>query len=79
MLTPVPVNASRTAPKKPQLWHASAGSLSYYDAENRAHLEQNVVVQSAEHRMRVDARLPIGPDGDIADERRNLDLLADLD
>src|SRR6267154_92154 len=52
VLTPVPVNAPRTAPKKPQLWHASAGSLSYYDAENRAHLEQNVVVQSAEHRMR---------------------------
>jgi lipopolysaccharide export system protein LptA len=52
VLTPVPVNAPQTAPRKPQLWHASAGSLSYYDTENRAHLEQNVVVQSADHRMR---------------------------
>jgi lipopolysaccharide export system protein LptA len=46
------VNAPRTTPKKPQLWHATAGTLSYYDAENRAHLEQNVMVQSAEQRMR---------------------------
>jgi lipopolysaccharide export system protein LptA len=51
-LTPVPVNAPQTTPKKPQLWHATSGTLSYYDTENRAHLEQNVVVQSAEHRMR---------------------------
>ena len=51
-LTPVPVNAPQAAPKKPQLWHATSGTVSYYDAENRAHLEQNVVVQSAEHRMR---------------------------
>jgi lipopolysaccharide export system protein LptA len=51
-LTPVPVNAPLAAPKKPQLWHATSGTLSYYDTENRAHLEQNVVVQSAEHRMR---------------------------
>jgi lipopolysaccharide export system protein LptA len=50
-LTPVPVNASQGPAKKPQLWHASSGTLSYYDAENRAHLEQNVVVQSAEQRM----------------------------
>jgi lipopolysaccharide export system protein LptA len=50
-LTPVPVNAPQTTPKKSQLWHATSGTLSYYDAENRAHLEQNVVVQSAEHRM----------------------------
>ena len=51
-LTPVPVRAPQAAPKKPQLWHASSGTLSYYDTENRAHLEQNVVVQSAEHSMR---------------------------
>ncbi len=51
-LTPVPVNAPQAAPKKPQLWHATSGTLSYYDTENRAHLEQNVDVQSAEHRMR---------------------------
>src|ERR1700730_10494287 len=52
VLTPVPVSAPQAAPKKPQLWHASSGTLSYFDTENRAHLEQNVVVQSAEHRMR---------------------------
>jgi lipopolysaccharide export system protein LptA len=52
LLTPVPVSAPQAAPKKPQLWHASSGTLSYYDTENRAHLEQNVVVQSAAHRMR---------------------------
>jgi len=51
-LAHVPVNAPQTTPKKPQLWHATSGTLSYYDTENRAHLEQNVVVQSAEHRMR---------------------------
>ena len=50
-LTPVPVNAPQAPAKKPQLWHASSGTLSYYDTENRAHLEQNVVVQSAEQRM----------------------------
>jgi lipopolysaccharide export system protein LptA len=50
-LTRVPVNAPQTPAKKPQLWHASSGTLSYYDMENRAHLEQNVVVQSAEQRM----------------------------
>src|SRR5579859_7550483 len=54
-LTPVPVNALQTPPKKPQLWHASSGTLSYYDTENRAHLEQNVVVQSAEQRMHAPA------------------------
>ncbi len=33
-------------------WHASSGTLTYWDAENRAHLEKNVVVQSADERMR---------------------------
>jgi lipopolysaccharide export system protein LptA len=51
-VTPVPVSALQAATKKTQLWHASSGLLSYYDTENRAHLEQNVMVQSAEHRMR---------------------------
>jgi lipopolysaccharide export system protein LptA len=37
------------------LWHASSGTLSYSDKEGRAHLEQNVVVQSAEQRMRAPA------------------------
>ncbi len=50
-LSPTPVNTPQTPAKKAQLWHASSGTLSYYDTENRAHLEQSVVVQSAEQRM----------------------------
>jgi lipopolysaccharide export system protein LptA len=38
--------------KKPQLWHVTAGTLTYRDAENRAHLEKNVVAQSAEQKLR---------------------------
>jgi lipopolysaccharide export system protein LptA len=38
--------------KKPKLWHVTAGTLTYRDAENRAHLEKNVVAQSAEQKMR---------------------------
>jgi lipopolysaccharide export system protein LptA len=38
--------------KKPKLWHLTAGTLTYGDAENRAHLEKNVVAQSAEQKMR---------------------------
>jgi lipopolysaccharide export system protein LptA len=38
--------------KGPMLWHVSAGTLNYQEVENRAHLERNVVVQSAEQRMR---------------------------
>ncbi|HYL84845.1 MAG TPA: LPS export ABC transporter periplasmic protein LptC [Candidatus Angelobacter sp.] len=40
------------APKKPQLWHVTAGTLSYMDSENRAHLEKNVVAKSAEQTIR---------------------------
>ena len=40
------------APKKARLWHVGAGSLTYSDAEIRAHLEKNVVAQSAEQTMR---------------------------
>jgi len=40
------------APKKPQLWHATCSSLAYDDKEGRAHLQQNVVVQSADQKMR---------------------------
>jgi lipopolysaccharide export system protein LptA len=50
VLTPTS-NAAQT-PAKKHLWHASSGTLSYSDREGRAHLEQNVVVQSAEQRMR---------------------------
>ena len=38
--------------KQPSLWHISAGTLTYGDLENRAKLEENVVVQSVDQRMR---------------------------
>jgi len=41
-----------TTPKQPANWHITCGKLTYWDAENRAHLEQNVVAQSADARMR---------------------------
>jgi lipopolysaccharide export system protein LptA len=37
---------------QPANWHISCGTLTYWDQENRAHLEQNVVAQSADERMR---------------------------
>jgi LPS export ABC transporter protein LptC len=46
------VNAAQTAPKKPQLWHATCGMLTYWDNDSHAHLTQNVVVQSADQKMR---------------------------
>jgi lipopolysaccharide export system protein LptA len=45
------VNAAQPVLKKAQLWHTSAGSLTYQDAEGHAHLEKNVVVQSADQKM----------------------------
>jgi lipopolysaccharide export system protein LptA len=50
-LTPASTTAPQTPEKKAHLWHASSGTLTYSDKEGRAHLEQNVVVQSAEQRM----------------------------
>jgi lipopolysaccharide export system protein LptA len=44
--------AVQAGPKKAKLWHVTAGSLTYLDAEGRAHLEKNVVAQSAEQKMR---------------------------
>jgi len=38
--------------KSPTLWHIASGTLTYWDAENRARLEKNVVVQSIDQRMR---------------------------
>jgi lipopolysaccharide export system protein LptA len=38
--------------KDTDVWHISAGTLKYWDAENRAHLEKNVVVQSETEKMR---------------------------
>jgi LPS export ABC transporter protein LptC len=45
------INPSQPTTKKAHLWHTACGTLAYWDAEGRAHLEQNVVVQSAEQRM----------------------------
>src|SRR6266403_2333333 len=51
VLIPTATNAAQT-PAKKHWWHASSGTMTYSDKEGRAHLEQNVVVQSAEQRMR---------------------------
>jgi LPS export ABC transporter protein LptC len=51
-LAPKSVNASHVTPKKPQLWHATCATLTYDDNAGRAHLQQNVVVQSADQKMR---------------------------
>jgi len=37
--------------KAPTLWHAQAAKLTFWDAENRAHLSQNVVVQAPDQKM----------------------------
>lgn len=34
------------------VWHVAAGTLTFWDAEDRAHLEKDVFVQSADQRMR---------------------------
>ncbi len=47
-----PVNTSQVGPKKSQLWHATSETLTYNDIEGRARLEKNVVVQSADQKMR---------------------------
>jgi len=38
-------------PKTPVLWHAQSAKLTYWDQENRARLEQNVVVQSPDEKI----------------------------
>ena len=47
--------AVQAGPKMPRLWHVTAGTLTYRDAESRARLERNVVAQSAEQKMRAAA------------------------
>ena len=44
--------AQQRAPNKVKLWHITAGTLSYIEPESRAHLEKNVVAQSAEQVIR---------------------------
>jgi lipopolysaccharide export system protein LptA len=43
--------ASAAPAKAPALWHARSEELVYWDAENRAHLSKNVLVQGPEQRM----------------------------
>jgi lipopolysaccharide export system protein LptA len=47
-----PQSSSGGTKAKPNVWHVSSGTLTYWDAENRAHLERNVVTQSEDQRMR---------------------------
>jgi len=47
---PAPSSAAKSA-KAATLWHAQAAKLTYWDAENRAHLSQNVVVQAPDQKM----------------------------
>ena len=50
-----PQAPSGTDPKKlPSLWHVSSATLTYWDAENRAKLENNVTVQSVDQKMRAE-------------------------
>jgi lipopolysaccharide export system protein LptA len=49
---PQATNGQSQPKKQSSLWHISAGTLTYWDLENRAKLEENVVVQSVDQRMR---------------------------
>jgi lipopolysaccharide export system protein LptA len=49
------MGATHGALKKSQLWHASSETLTYLETENRAHLERNVTVQSAEQWIKATA------------------------
>jgi LPS export ABC transporter protein LptC len=67
-----PVAARQSALKKSNLWHVTAGTLTYNEAEARAHLEKNVVAKSSEQEMRApladlyftrSGKTPAGPAG----------------
>ncbi len=45
-------SGANAAATPPPVWHVTAGSLTYWDAEDRAHLEKDVFVQSVDQRMR---------------------------
>jgi lipopolysaccharide export system protein LptA len=44
-------NKAAKSLKAATLWHVQAAKLTFWDAENRAHLSQNVVVQAPEQKM----------------------------
>jgi lipopolysaccharide export system protein LptA len=46
-----PQNKTAKSAKAATLWHAQAAKLTFWDAENRAHLSQNVVVQAPDQKM----------------------------
>jgi lipopolysaccharide export system protein LptA len=46
------LTVQQRAPNKVKLWHITAGTLTYNEVENRAHLGKNVVAQSAEQEIR---------------------------
>ncbi len=46
------LSVQQRAPSKVKLWHITAGTLTYDETQNRAHLEKNVVAQSAEQQIR---------------------------
>ena len=64
--SPSSAQNSTTPPPTPKitLWHVTAATLTYYDAESRAHLEKNVIAQSADQTMR-------GPVADLYFTRSN--------
>src|SRR5258707_13744443 len=39
------------SPKPPVLWHAQSAKMTYWDQENRARLERDVVVQSPDDKI----------------------------
>jgi LPS export ABC transporter protein LptC len=54
-----PANSSAAAgvgprSKQPVLWHAQSAKMTYWDQENRARLEQNVMVQSPDEKINSD-------------------------
>jgi LPS export ABC transporter protein LptC len=44
--------AAPAGARRPQLWHVTAGSLAYHDSDGHAHLQQNVIVQSTDQKIR---------------------------
>lgn len=43
---------AQSSKKAPRLWYVAAANLTYWDKENRAHLEKDVTVQSADQKIR---------------------------
>ncbi|HEX4379770.1 MAG TPA: LPS export ABC transporter periplasmic protein LptC [Candidatus Acidoferrum sp.] len=68
------VNTSQVVPRKSQLWHATSETLTYNDVEGRARLEKNVIVQSADQKMRgpiLDLYFTRAPASDAAAQSAN--------